>query len=157
MEWSQQLLRLVLGSLPKIGGLLPEKYQKIALARFNDVNPFATLGANDDLTRALRLAWIEAALKVDKAARKACDSSEWIAQAPDVFNFSNLLCKHLKTLRDVTFDRSIPLSDCPIDQHLQKVIVESSASLTGGANRLQRGDHCFFSKNHGGRAWLRVK
>jgi len=132
MEWGQQLFRLVLGSLPKIGGLLPQQIKRSALARLNDINPFATLGANDDLRRALRIAWIEAALKIDRSARDACASPDWVDQASDVLNFSTLLRERLKTLRDVAFDRNVPLSDSPVDHHLQEIIVKTPATLTGG-------------------------
>ncbi|CAI8873446.1 MULTISPECIES: tetratricopeptide repeat protein [unclassified Pseudomonas] len=131
MEFGQQLLRVMLGNLPKIAGLLPEKFKKNVKARFNDFNIFATLGANDDLKRALRLAWIEAALKVDKSAKDACASPDWMSKALDVENFSPVLRKRLKALRYAAFDRTIPLSDSPIDQHLQKVISKTPATLTG--------------------------
>ncbi|MCF5747753.1 hypothetical protein [Pseudomonas tremae] len=131
MELGQHLLRLVIGNLPKAAGLLPDKFLKAALARVNDFNPFSKLEAKDDLTRALRLAWIEAALKLDESARDACSSPDWISQAGDVKNFSDMLRKRLIALRDVVFDRSIPLSKLSIDQHLQAVIVQAPATLTG--------------------------
>ncbi|PPS28541.1 hypothetical protein BVY11_17505 [Pseudomonas amygdali pv. morsprunorum] len=130
MELGQHLLRLVIGNLPKAAGLLPDKFLKTALARVNDFNPFSKLGAKDDLTRALRLAWIDAALKLDESARDACSSPDWISQAGDVKNFSDMLRKRLIALRDVVFDRSIPLSKLSIDQHLQAVIVQAPLTRT---------------------------
>lgn len=131
MDLSQHLVRLVIGNLPKAAGLLPEKFRKKTLARINDFNPFAKLGAKDDLARALRLAWIEAALKLDNSARDASRSPEWISQAGDVKNFSDVLRNRLKSLRDAVFDRDKPLSKHSIDQHLQAVILRAPATLTG--------------------------
>ncbi|MDN6873705.1 tetratricopeptide repeat protein [Pseudomonas citronellolis] len=131
MELSQHLLRMVISNLPKVAGLLPEKIRKRTLARINDFNPFATLGAKDDLARALRLAWIEAALKLDESARDACRSPDWISHAGDVKKFSDVLRNRLKALRDVVFDRDIPLPELSIDQHLQALIVQAPATLTG--------------------------
>lgn len=131
MELSQHLLRLVISNLPKVAGLMPEKFLKRTQARINDFNPFSTLGAADDLARALRLAWIEAALKLDKSVLDACSSPDWISQAEDVKNFSFILRERLKKQRDSTFDRNIPLSKLSIDQHLQAVIVQAPATLTG--------------------------
>lgn len=131
MDLTQQLVRLVVSHLPKAAELFPEKFRKKTLARVNDFNPFVKLGAQDDLARALRLAWIEAALKLDKSARNVCRSPEWISQADEVDNFSDLLRSRLKALRDNIFDRDKKLSSLSIDQHLQAVILQTPNTLTG--------------------------
>lgn len=131
MDLSQHLARLVIGNLPKAAGLLPETFRKKTWARINDFNPFAKLGANDDLTRALRLAWIEAALRLDKSALDACQSPDMISKAGEIKIFSDVLCERLRELRGIALDRDNPLSKLSIDQHLQAVILRTPATLTG--------------------------
>lgn len=131
MDLSQHLARLVIGNLPKAAGLLPETFRKKTWARINDFNPFAKLGANDDLTRALRLAWIEAALRLDKSALDACQSPDMISKAGEIKFFSDVLCKRLRELRGIALDRDSPLSKLSIDQHLQAVILRTPTALTG--------------------------
>ncbi len=64
-DWGEKLLETVLGGVPMVAKLVPEHWRKSAVARLQDVNPFATIPANEDLLRALRLAWIEVAVQID--------------------------------------------------------------------------------------------
>jgi hypothetical protein len=60
-DWADRVRELVFGGLPGVAKLVPEHMRRQALARLQDFNPMASIAAIDDLLRALRLAWIEAA------------------------------------------------------------------------------------------------
>lgn len=75
--WGEEIFGTVLGGLPAVYKLVPRRFRQRAIARLNDVNPFASIAANEDLLHALRLAWIEAALQIDSSVVQNCATPEW--------------------------------------------------------------------------------
>jgi tetratricopeptide (TPR) repeat protein len=135
-DWGELLFDTVLGGLPAVGKLVPARYKQRALARLNDVNPFSSVTANEDLLRALRLAWIEAALEIDAAVLHAGAAPEWAGQAQDIQRFSALLVRGLRALRTEAFDRDADPGHAPMDRHLREVIVNVPVTMTGQQPRL---------------------
>jgi hypothetical protein len=69
MDWSGKFIDMVTGGLPGAAlGAIPDHIKKQWQERLGDHNPFRTISTNHDLVRATRLAWIEAAQDVLKAA-----------------------------------------------------------------------------------------
>ncbi len=60
------------------GVLVPDHWKKRALGRVADRNPFRNISANHDLARAVRIAWVEAALEVLDAPKGQADASDWL-------------------------------------------------------------------------------
>lgn len=118
----EKLGDLVFGSIGGIWKLLPEHFRKDAQARLQDHNPFAATSANEDLRRALRLAWIEVALKIDKAVVALPSTTEWRAELDSIQRFSGLVRTRLVAIRSQTFDRDTTLQSSPIDKHLHTVL-----------------------------------
>ena len=131
LDWGEKLLESMLGGVPLVAKLIPRRYQQRALARLNDVNPFAQTAASKDLLRALRLAWIEAALQVDGAARRAVSAPEWMPQVDKVERFSCFLTVTLRSLRSEAFDRDAEPGRAPMDRHLDELIVHVPATMAG--------------------------
>jgi len=72
MEWLGKLIDMVMGGLPgAVTAAIPEHLKKQWLERAGDLNPFKSIGANHDLVRATRLAWIEAAQEILEAANQS--------------------------------------------------------------------------------------
>jgi hypothetical protein len=124
MDWTDKLAELILQGLPGAARLLPDHVQRRFKARLHDLNPLARISANEDLTRTLRLAWIEAALDVDTRVRALAQHGEWRAAAESVERFSVLLRGELIALRQDAFRRDEPLRPSPIDTALQSVLTD---------------------------------
>jgi len=124
VEFADKLFDAVTGALPgAVKALIPEDVIRRARARLRDVNPFAILPNDDDLPRAVRLAWIGAALSLLDAARKASDTAEWRdLQRADHRRFYDLTQACLRGLRDSAYDRDTPLTACAIDAHGTAVV-----------------------------------
>jgi tetratricopeptide (TPR) repeat protein len=124
VEFADKLFDAVTGALPgTLKALIPEDVIRRARARLRDVNPFAILPNDDDLPRAVRLAWIGAALALLDAARKASDTAEWRdGQRADHRRFYDLTQACLRGLRDSAYDRDTPLTACAIDAHGTAVV-----------------------------------
>ncbi|MFD1303058.1 hypothetical protein ACFQ4G_15900, partial [Methylobacterium marchantiae] len=123
MDWLAKLLDLGLGGLPSAASALcPAHLKQRALERLGDHNPFKTISANHDLTRATRLAWIEAAQEIMKAARAAVGEREWRAEADAVARFHGLVEDALLDARALALDRRKDPGASPIDRHVQAVM-----------------------------------
>jgi tetratricopeptide (TPR) repeat protein len=136
MDWSGLLLDLVKGGLGAAAGALPQHWRRDALARFNDANPFRSIARNDDLLRACRLAWIEAALRIVDAAKDA--------PGTDVKTVVKSARQKLKKARSIVFNRDIALAPSPIDDHLQAIMNGVAEPVAGAgpkaeANKITRG------------------
>ncbi|WP_198321157.1 tetratricopeptide repeat protein [Azohydromonas aeria] len=125
---------MAFGMAPK---LVPQHLQRQALARVRDLNPFQRIADEGDLRRALRLAWIEAALEVERAvADGVMHDDEWSAQANEVQRFSAVMKAALDQLRDAAFDRRQPPGASAIDAQLSQLLVEMPTGFqheVGGA------------------------
>ncbi|MBN3045386.1 tetratricopeptide repeat protein [Pectobacterium brasiliense] len=130
-NWGEKLFDLVLGNLPAVIKCVPLNIQRRARARVNDINPFASIGTNKDLLLALRLAWVEAALEIDKAVRSTAKKHEFSRQAKDIQAFSPVLCRRLFELRNDAFNRDAHLPHTPMDLHLQEIVVNVPTKLMG--------------------------
>lgn len=128
-DWSSKLYDMVLDGLPAARKLIPRHIQKDVLARLNDFNPFASIASNDDLLRALRLAWVEAALKINKAVQAAASTPEWKPQSKEILGFDSALVGKLRELRSKALHRETHPGNAPMDQHLQELIANSPSSL----------------------------
>lgn len=136
--WGEEIFGTVLGGLPAVNKLVPRRFRQRAIARLNDVNPFASIAANEDLLRALRLAWIEAALQIDCSVVQTCATPEWASQSRDIQRFSTVLITGLRALRAEAFDRDVHPGHAPMDRHLRELVVDLPATMTG--NRAAAGE-----------------
>ncbi|CAO3446792.1 hypothetical protein [Azospirillum argentinense] len=134
MPFTEKLLDTVLGILPNATlALIPEHWKKQALERLHDLNPFAAIPDNQDLVRALRVAWIEAAEHVLDAGRKAARPPEWTeVQRADIDRFHGLAITQLRAIRDATFDRRATPGTSAIDGHLP-LVVRGAAEVVSAA------------------------
>jgi len=123
MSFTNQILDVVVGALPAaVMSFLPPHWKKIAVARLDDHNPFKNISANADLTRALRLAWIEAALEVTKAVQAQSEHSEWSPQRNEIATFAAVVRDELRTIRDAALNRDVEVGFSPMDEHIVEVI-----------------------------------
>jgi len=131
MVWTEKLVGTMVKNLPTLIKLMPERHRKNLSARLNDHNPFASLGASDDLLRVLRIAWIESALEVNKAVLSAREALEGDGQAVAVGTFSSIFKPKIEKLRAAAFDRRVPLVASPIDGHFELVLLNAPTTLVG--------------------------
>lgn len=131
MVWTEKLIGTALKCLPTLSKLVPERHIKNIKARVNDHNLFASLGANDDLLRVLRIAWVEAALEVDGSVLTACKSLEGDGQATAIDTFSSIFKTKLIEIRASAFDRRKSTEESPIDDHFERVLLNAPATLVG--------------------------
>lgn len=69
MDFLGKIVDMMCGTVgPAAARAVPSHVRNQVLARVTDHNPFAVLPGNHDLIRAVRIAWVEAALEVLKAA-----------------------------------------------------------------------------------------
>ena len=131
IEWSGLLLNVVKSGLGAAASAAPDAWKRRALARLNDANPFAATATNHDLLRAVRLAWIEAALAV---VRAAVPDAEWDTVVAQVVQLAK---SELTKARSLAFDRDVDPTFSPIDAHLNLIMngvaepVVSSATDSG--------------------------
>jgi tetratricopeptide (TPR) repeat protein len=128
-DWGAKLFDLVLAGLPGAWSLIPERHRKQLRAKAADWNPFAGIADNEDLVRALRLAWIEAALEVNAAAEQQASHPEWQAASVELARFSDLVRKELCALRRAAFNRDEHPGETPIDEHLGVLLIEVPAYI----------------------------
>lgn len=136
MVWTEKLIGTVVKGLPTLIKLVPEWRKKNVAARLNDHNLFASLGANDDLLRVLRIAWIEAALEVNKSVLTACKSFEGDGQTTVIGTFSGIFKEKLIELRAATFDRGKSLEGSLIDDHFELVLLNAPTTLIGNGSEI---------------------
>lgn len=122
-DWGEKLVDLLSGIIPGAAKVLPEHWRRQAEARLRDFNPFAQIAANEDLLRALRLAWIEAAHDVDAAVQGASSQAEWSDSQNEVSRFSQLLRQELRALRSRSFNRDVHPGTSAIDEHLLDILI----------------------------------
>jgi tetratricopeptide (TPR) repeat protein len=122
-DWGEKLLDLVCGGAPALVKALPAHWRRQASERLKDFNPFATIAANEDLLRAMRLAWIEAALDVDAAVLRMTEVAEWRGGAMQAKAFSDFFRAQLRTLRHEACNRNVHPGSSAIDAHLNEVLV----------------------------------
>lgn len=132
-DWGDKLLELVFGGVPGMVKILPPHWRRQATARMQDFNPFAAIAANEDLLRALRLAWIEAALDVDAAVLQVVVLPEWQPSAAEANRFSAHLRELLRQLRHDACNRNVHPGSTAIDVHLDEVLVRVPDYLRAAA------------------------
>ncbi len=128
MEWSGLLLDVVKSGLGAAASAAPDAWKKRALARLNDANPFAATPTNHDLLRAVRLAWIEAALAVVEAAAQDAERDTKVAQVVE------LARNELRDARSLVFDRDVDPAFSPIDAHLNLIMNGVSEPVASSAS-----------------------
>ena len=123
MDWSGKFFDLLLGALLGAQSAVGvEHWKKRALARLGDHNPFRNISANHDLTRAVRLAWVEAALEILDAAEAQAAFPEWSPERDDILRFASLARAELIAVRSAAFDRRTHPGQTPIDEAVGKII-----------------------------------
>jgi hypothetical protein len=127
-DWGEKLVDLFCGGVPGLSKALPPHWRMQASERLRDFNPFATISANKDLLRALRLAWIEAALDVDAAVMQATGIAapgmgEWQVTAAQSKAFSDHLGTTVRKLRHEACNRDVDPGNNAIDVHLNEVLI----------------------------------
>lgn len=134
MDWLDKLLDTALGGLP--GGaaaLCPEHIRKRWLERLGDHNPFKTISANEDLVRATRLAWIEAAQEVMKHVHRL-GAQHWRTDRNRRAEFEAAVAEALLDARDHALDRRKHVGPSPIDRHVEAVIHGMPELVSPGAH-----------------------
>ncbi len=133
MNFFEKLLDIILGGVPGFAAaLMPDDQKKRVLARLGDYNPFNKISANHDLIRALRLSWIEAALKVLDTAKRTAESPDWAGNRETILQFEKLTRRKFKKVRNEAFDRMKDLSDSPIDIHIHAIMEGIPKYITPG-------------------------
>lgn len=141
MEWGGLLFDFIKDNFERGLKLVPEEARKSAIARLQDYNPFHKVEPNHDLVRALRWAWVEAAIEVDKAVRAAVQHAEWRDQGNGVSQFSKgVLQPVLNQIRDRAFARDADQGFQPMDEHLEAVL-QSLPDHLRGLNASAAKDH----------------
>lgn len=140
MDWQDKLGDLVLGGLAgTLSYALPEHLRRRMRERLGDFNPYNVIAGNHDLMRAVRLAWVRAAVDVLEAGRKSAETMP--AEACGEFNqsamvrFETLAVKELKKIRSDALDRRTDPGNNPIDQHLQHIMQGTSEYVAPGEQR----------------------
>lgn len=67
--WIEKLFGTALKGIPASVGMIPDHFRRQAMARLRNNNPFRYLPVRAELVRALRIAWVEAALPILDSAR----------------------------------------------------------------------------------------
>lgn len=129
MDIAGKLLDILIGAVPLAADrLLPSPLKKEILARLRDANPFnKEISTNHDLVRAVRLAWIEAAMLLLDHVGKASSIAE--SNAANLEPFSGLLRKLLQTERLLAFTRNKEIERSPIDRHVKAILGGASEYL----------------------------
>lgn len=122
-DWGEKLLDLVCGGAPGLLKVLPATLRRQTSERLKDFNPFATIGANEDLLRAVRLAWIEAALEVDAVVLRMSSNGEWLDATGKTNAFSLVLRNTLRALRHEACNRNVHPASTAIDAHVDDVLI----------------------------------
>lgn len=139
MDLLSKIFEGVVGLLPQaVASLLPEHLKRQALERVGDHNPLKSNPANQDLIRAARLAWIEAAQEVLKASLALSRREELRDQETSIADFNELMQKLLQNDRDLALDRRKDAGPSAIDIHVQAVfdgVRESNADGRPSAMR----------------------
>lgn len=138
MSWQDKLGDLVLGGLADaLGGALPEHIRRRARERLGDFNPYNVIAGNHDLMRAVRLAWVRAALDVLEAGRESVEGMPAAARN-EHDSLKNLLCfeararKKLKKIRFDALDRRTDPGNSPIDRHVELIMQGTSEYVAPG-------------------------
>jgi len=132
-DWSGKLFDLVLHGLASAAGTMGvELEKKRLLARISDFNPYHFISTNHDLTRAVRLAWVEAALEILKSDEESVETWDRLDQRNEVLRFNELALKQLKAVRSHAFDKRLHPGDSPIDSAV-RYVVEGAPEFNGFA------------------------
>lgn len=101
---------------------VPERWRQEAAERLAEHNPFDVIEDRHDLIRALRIAWIRAALTVLRSA-------DWTraADPPETLRFRALARQKLRAIRFDAFDHRGHAGTTPIDKHRVDLSHHSSA------------------------------
>ena len=140
-DFGEKLGDLIVGRLGSLAAsVVPEHLKRQVKAGLADFNPFDIIKGNHDLTRAVRIAWIEAALQVLDAARATRRGSTGNAprdavigrggQPDAVLGFVDVAEDALKAIRHAAWDRRGHVGDTPIDRHVERVLAGAPGSAS---------------------------
>ncbi len=132
MDWGERLLDLALGGVALSLGTDLAHVKRTAQARLGEFNPLRNISANHDLLRALRLAWVRAAMDVLDHARVRLDEPEWHSARADAERFDVVARPALRALRSAAFNRNAHPGETAIDASLQAVL-DGAAEFIGAA------------------------
>jgi tetratricopeptide (TPR) repeat protein len=114
------------GLAAQVAGLaIPEHWTLQAKARLADFNPFEIIKGNHDLTRAARIAWIQAAMAVLDNAREA--------STPSMTAFLDVATAELRSIRREAWDRRGDAGSSPIDAHVNMILGNTPVFVAPGA------------------------
>jgi tetratricopeptide (TPR) repeat protein len=123
MEWVGKLVETVFGALPSAAkALCPPHIKRQWAERLADNNPFKTISANQDLLRAVRLAWLEATQEVLEQAGRDAQTQDSRAESDAIDRCNALVRDKLLAVRDHALDRGQDAGASPIDGHVQAII-----------------------------------
>lgn len=101
---------------------IPANVRSEGRERLSDWGPFKTISTNHDLVRAVRIAWVNAALRIIDAAEEATRLDEFGSDATSVSEFAGEARRALRRIRMAAFDRSNAPGSEPIDVHARGVL-----------------------------------
>lgn len=120
--WIEKLVGVALKGIPASVGVIPDHLRRQAMARFRDHNPFRNLPVRAELVRALRIAWVGAALPILDAARDLADGPDWVPHSASIRQFERVVRQDLVELRDAAINRREEPKELLIDDGLGRVI-----------------------------------
>lgn len=103
-------------------GAIPRSLSQRARARLRDVIGAGEVSTNHDLARGVRLAWIEAALRITAAARRAARVPKFSGDADTICRFAEIAESDLRKIRDAAYDRQTGIDPSPIDSSAALVL-----------------------------------
>lgn len=138
MDWAERLLDLALGGVA--WGLDTDlaHLKKSAQARLGEHNPLRNISANHDLLRAVRLAWVRAAMDVLDEVLAQARQPEWQAGQAEVRRFDGVARQALRAVRDVAFNRNADPGASPIDAALHGVL-DGVSDVVGSGSSAEAG------------------
>lgn len=103
--------------------LIPPHIRNQARAKLGDILPLSVIPTNHDLQRAVRIAWVNAAVRIiDAAMKEAGKAPRSDAEAGQILIFGPHLRKEARKLEHAELNRNEPVRQSPIDGHIELVL-----------------------------------
>jgi hypothetical protein len=112
--------------------LIPPHIRNQARAKLGDILPLSVIPTNHDLQRAVRIAWVNAAVRIiDAAIKEAATAPKSDTEANQVLLFGPYLRSEARNLEHAELNRNEPTRQSPIDGHIE-LILDYASKWIGG-------------------------
>jgi hypothetical protein len=136
MDFWIKLAEMALSAAPAAAKALTPTALKARLGdKLRRANPFHEIATNQDLLRAARLAWIEAAEKILIHAKSQADRQEYREQRQEILRFDGVIHPILDDIRHDAFNRDVMPAPTAIDAILPTLIERAPESITPKAQQ----------------------